>query len=74
MKGLKGKFKVKKSIGRFKKDAIVDSFGGIVSGIDGIPFTNKEYFHPAWMKEKKEKPVKVSSVEWAIEGYRGKKL
>lgn len=41
------KFKaIKTAGGKFKKGKVFDCFGGMVIGVDGIPFTNKEYFKP----------------------------
>lgn len=41
-------FKLKKKIGNKAVGTVFDHFGGLVSGVDGINFTNKEYFEPAY--------------------------
>lgn len=38
------KFTLIKPLGGLKPGKIFDSFGGLVSGIDGISFSNTEYF------------------------------
>jgi len=38
------KFVLLKPIGSCKIGKVFDCFDGLVSGVDGIPFTNKEYF------------------------------
>jgi len=38
------KFKLLKPIGKWKAGRIIDCFNGLVTGVSGIPFTNKEYF------------------------------
>ncbi len=37
-------FKLLKPLGIYKKGHKFDCFGGLVSGVGGILFTNKEYF------------------------------
>lgn len=45
-KVLDADFKLLKPIGKNKKGKIFKSFGGIVSGVEGIAFSNKEFFKP----------------------------
>lgn len=44
------KFKLLKDYKSFKKGQTFECFDGLVSGVDGIPFTNKEYFKPVIKK------------------------
>lgn len=45
------KFKLLKPIGIYKKGKVFDCFGGLVSGVGGIDFTNTEYFKPIKAKK-----------------------
>lgn len=45
-------FRLLKPIGDFKVGKKFDHFGGIVSGVDKINFTNKEYFEPVYARKK----------------------
>lgn len=45
-------FRLIKPIGKFKIGKKISCYGGLVSGVDGIKFTNKEYFKPIKTKLK----------------------
>ena len=39
-------FRVIKPVGNYQIGKKLPCFNGLVSGVNGIPFTNKEYFKP----------------------------
>jgi hypothetical protein len=49
------KFKLLKDMGRFKKGMTLNTFGGLVSGVDGISFLNTEYFEIVKARKKHER-------------------
>ena len=44
------KFKLKQDLETWRKGRVFDCMGGLVSGVCGIPFTNKEYFEMTYVK------------------------
>lgn len=52
-------FKLKKDYGSFKKGHVFNSYGGLVSGVQDIKFTDKEWFEPLNIKESSESIIEL---------------